>query len=125
MDESCVPPQAVDQTEYVVSFDDETLERKRAAGDDVLYIDARQQGSAGSAGVRRGPRRRCGGWSSAARAARLARGGAAVRPAIERACQKQARLRAAGGEEVPADATIGDWWSAAAEEAAKHVSEEP
>ena len=45
LDESCVPPQAVDQTEYVVSFDDETLERKRAAGDDVLYIDARQQGS--------------------------------------------------------------------------------
>ena len=31
--------------EYVVSFDDAMLERKRAVGDDVLYIDARQQGN--------------------------------------------------------------------------------
>ena len=52
-----MPPQAVDQTEYVVSFDDETLERKRAAGDDVLYIDARQQGS-NDAAVQTAPRRR-------------------------------------------------------------------
>ena len=47
-----MPPQAVDQTEYVVSFDDETLGRKRAAGYDVLYIDARQQGSNDAAGKR-------------------------------------------------------------------------
>ena len=29
----------------MVSFDDATLARKRAVGDDVLYIDLRQQGN--------------------------------------------------------------------------------
>ena len=44
--------EALEGKEYVVSFDDETLARKRAAGDDVLYIDARQQGSNDAAGKR-------------------------------------------------------------------------
>ena len=35
----------LDDKSYVVSFDDKLLELKRAAGDDVLYLDLKEQGN--------------------------------------------------------------------------------
>ena len=37
--------ESLEDKSYVVSFDDKLLELKRAAGDDVLYLDLKEQGN--------------------------------------------------------------------------------